>query len=311
MLGLGIGAVLVLGQPRLLAQVSPRPETEPSQPASGLSDTDLSTACPPPVLTRLTRHTIAAGETLDSIAQKYDLIPATLMGFNPILRGGKTPVGTEIQVPPFNGIRVELQPNQSLREVARKYGVRPDVLFEINGCQKSPRMVFVPGVNWSPIAAKERVPTSQAGRILSASPLPAETTNPVILLKYGWGLQPRTNRVGFHSGLDLAAPAGTPVLAVANGTVAFAGNQGSYGNLVVINHAEGLQTRYAQLEQLKVKTGQTVKRGQEIGIVGTTGRPSSLSTHLHFEVRSRSNLGWVAEDPSPYLFKAPAPTSQK
>jgi lysostaphin len=88
---------------------------------------------------------------------------------------------------------------------------------------------------------------------------------------------------------------------MANGTIAFAGKQGDYGNLVVINHVQGLQTRYAQLATLVVKTGQTIQRGQVIGTVGSTGRPSSKEPHLHLEVRSRSGLGWVAENPAPLL----------
>ncbi|MGA7935191.1 MAG: M23 family metallopeptidase, partial [Kovacikia sp.] len=80
-------------------------------------------------------------------------------------------------------------------------------------------------------------------------------------------------------------------------------NQGAYGKLVVINHQEGLQTRYAQLSKLQVKVGQVVKKGQTIAFVGTSGSPSSKQPHLHFEVRSRSDLGWVAQNPEPYLLK--------
>lgn len=261
-----------------------------------------ASACPQPVLSRLVRHRIAAGETLESIAQKYNLIPATLMGLNPALRSGKAPVGAEILVPPYNGIRVELKSNQSWREIARQYGVRPDALFEANGCQPAPKVVFVPGVNWSPVAGQSS--SVQSTRILSGYPLPAQPAQSAILLSYGWGVQPSTGEIGFHSGVDLAAPVGTNVLAVGDGTVAFAGNQGAYGQLIVINHQEGLQTRYAQLGSIRVKVGQGVKRGQVIGTTGSSGRPSFAQPHLHFEVRSRSSLGWVAENPETYLLQS-------
>lgn len=259
--------------------------------------------CPPPVLSRLVRHRVSAGETLESIARAYNLIPATLMGLNPVLRSGKAPVGTEILVPPFNGIRVELRSNQSWREVAKQYGVRPDALYEVNGCQSAPKVVFIPGVNWSPVAAPGQSPSTQFTRILSGYPLPMQPSQSAILLSYGWGVQPTTGEVGFHSGVDLAAPVGTQVLAVGDGTVAFAGNQGAYGQLIVINHREGLQTRYAQLGSIQVKVGQVVKQGQVIGTTGTSGRPSLTQPHLHFEVRSRSSLGWVAENPETYLLQ--------
>ncbi len=261
-------------------------------------------ACPAPALSRLVRHKVAPGETAASIARKYDLIPATLMGLNPTMRGGQAPVGSEILIPPYNGIRVELAPNQTWRDVAKRYGVRPDVLFEVNGCQPSPKVVFVPGVNWSPVATPGRPVAAPNTRILAGYPLPAKPSQAAIGLGYGWGIQPKTGEVGFHGGVDLTAPVGTSVLAVAPGTVAFAGRQGTYGNMVVINHQEGLQTRYAQLGSIKVKTGQRVQQGQAIATVGTSGQPSSAQPHLHFEVRSRSNLGWVAENPEIYLLPA-------
>ncbi|MDX2231942.1 MAG: M23 family metallopeptidase [Leptolyngbyaceae cyanobacterium bins.349] len=256
-------------------------------------------ACQTPALSRVTRHTVAAGETVERIARQYNLLPATLMGFNPSLRGGRVPTGSQILIPPFNGIRAEVQPGQSWRDVAKIYKVRPDVLFEVNGCQPSPRVVFVPGVNWSPIAPSNQSPPAAAGQVLAGSPL--ESTAPTVLLSYGYQVQPGTNQVAFHSGVDLAAAVGTPVLAVGAGTIAFAGTQGAYGNLVVVNHAEGLQTRYAQLGRIQVRVGQRVSRGQPLGTVGTSGRPSSAAPHLHFEVRSRSNLGWVAENPGQIL----------
>ncbi len=270
---------------------------------TALSQVNGSTACPPPVLSRLVRHKVKSGETTESIAKRYNLIPATLMGLNPVMRSGKAPAGTEILIPPYNGIRVELQSNQTWRDVAKKYGVRPDVLFEVNGCQPTPKVVFVPGVNWSPANTPGQNVSAQAAQILSGYPLPSKPSQSAILLGYGWGIQPTTGKVGFHGGIDLAAAPGTSVLAVGDGIIAFAGNQGAYGRLIVINHPEGLQTRYAQLGSLRVKVGQTVRKGQAIGTVGSSGRPSSTQAHLHFEVRSRSRLGWVAENPESYLLR--------
>ncbi|MBF2025527.1 MAG: M23 family metallopeptidase [Oscillatoriales cyanobacterium C42_A2020_001] len=273
------------------------------QAEAGFTQSKFQTAqiCQSSALSRVTRHRVASGETLESIAKRYNLLPATLMGFNSSLRGGKATVGSQILVPPFNGIRVEVPSGQTWRDVARTYKVRPDVLFEVNGCQRSPRVVFVPGVNWSPIGPSNRPLPREAGQILTGSPLTTGTSETTVLLGYGYQVQPGTSQVAFHSGIDLSASAGSPVLAVGNGTIAFAGAQGIYGNLVVINHAEGLQTRYAQLGKINVKVGQRVNRGQPIGTVGTSGRPSSNQPHLHFEVRSRSNLGWVAENPAQVL----------
>lgn len=255
--------------------------------------------CPPSALARFKNHKIAPGETLESIARQYNLIPATLMGLNPRLRSGQVTVGTEIVIPPYNGVRVEVLPGQTLRDLATIYKVRADVLFEVNGCQVAPRVVFVPGVNWSPTGSAGGVTQRERQNSqLTGYPLP--TIAPLIL-RYGWQITPTTGKFAFQSGVDLSAEVGTPVLASGNGTIAFASAEGSYGNLIVINHQGGWQTRYAHLATLKVTTGQPVKVGQILGTVGTTGKPSSAVPHLHFEVRSASKLGWVADDPVPFL----------
>ncbi|MBN3924094.1 M23 family metallopeptidase [Nostoc sp. NMS4] len=262
--------------------------------------------CSTPALSRFQRHKVVRGETLESIAQRYNLIPTTIIGMNPALQnGGSAAVGSVLQIPPYNGIVVEVPRGETWRQVAAQYKVRADSLFEVNGCQQNPRIVFVPGVNWSPngVVTKSPLPTD-AGTpnraSLSGYPLAQVAT---VGLAYGWQINPATGEVFFHSGVDLLAPVGSNVLAIAPGTVAFASDQGSYGKLVIINHSGGLQSRYAQLDSIKVTVGQQVKKGDLLGTVGTSGKPSSTQPHLHFEVRSSSSLGWVAEDPKGYLKK--------
>ena len=87
---------------------------------------------------------------------------------------------------------------------------------------------------------------------------------------------------GRHTGLDFAAPVGTPVVAADSGKVVFAGAGGAYGNYVEIAHGDGVRTIYAHLNTVKVKKGQKVERGQRIGGLGNTG--NSSGPHLHFEV---------------------------
>ena len=87
----------------------------------------------------------------------------------------------------------------------------------------------------------------------------------------------------FHSGQDIEAAPGDPVVAGASGKVAFVGWQNGYGQLVVIDHGGGLTTRYGHLSHIDVEAGQTVERSQFIGRVGSTGR--STGPHLHYEIR--------------------------
>ena len=99
----------------------------------------------------------------------------------------------------------------------------------------------------------------------------------------------------FHSGQDIEAPPGAPVVAGASGRVSFIGWQNGYGQLVVVDHGGGLTTRYGHLSHIEVQLDQTVSRGQLVGKVGSTGR--STGPHLHYEVRINDQ----AVDPLPYL----------
>lgn len=276
-------------------------------PTSSTSVSPSASTCPAAALSRLTRHKIASGETLASISQRYNLLPATLIGLNPVLRDGSLPIGTEISVPPYNGIRVEVPSGQTWRDVARTYNVRADLLFEVNGCQAAPSVVFIPGVNWSP---NQRVGETIATSPLKGYPLPATAQ---ILMHFGWQLDSPNSEVDYSNGVMLEANAGTSVLAVGDGTVAFAGVQREYnGKLVVINHEQGFQTRYAMLGDVVVRAGQKVKQGDKLGSVGAVGSGESggsgeaaesgaQSARLEFEVRTNSNLGWIAQDPGSYL----------
>jgi len=87
----------------------------------------------------------------------------------------------------------------------------------------------------------------------------------------------------YHEGQDIDAEYGTPVQAAASGKVTIAGRQRGYGNVVYVDHGAGLSTRYGHLSQINVAVGQSVTRGQTIGLVGSTGR--STGPHLHYEVR--------------------------
>lgn len=101
---------------------------------------------------------------------------------------------------------------------------------------------------------------------------------------------------GTHTGLDIATSTGTPIKAVADGTVIYAGYKGSYGRMVVIAHTDSVQTYYAHCSKLYVSVGQTVSQGETIAAVGSTG--NSTGPHLHLEIR----VNGVAKNPQNYLY---------
>ena len=109
----------------------------------------------------------------------------------------------------------------------------------------------------------------------------------------------------FHKGQDIAAPWGTRVIATADGVVTEAGWQRGYGWVVYIDHGNGISTRYGHLSRIDVTVGQTIKRGDQLGLVGSTGR--STGPHLHYEVR----INGQAINPIPYLPTITAPNAAR
>lgn len=131
----------------------------------------------------------------------------------------------------------------------------------------------------------------ESARIPSIWPVEGETTD-----SFGY----RGNPFGgggseFHPGQDISAPTGTPIVAPADGRVLEAGWKNGYGQTVVIDHGNGLTTRYGHLSKIEVSVGQELKRGEQLGLVGSTGR--STGPHLHYEVR----LGELPVSPRYYL----------
>ena len=101
-----------------------------------------------------------------------------------------------------------------------------------------------------------------------------------------------------HKGLDFAGPEGTKVTSVAAGLVTFSGERSGFGQMVEINHGNGLATRYCHNEKVLVKQGDMIRKGQEVALMGSTGR--STGPHLHFEVLKNGNqvdpLRFIGED---------------
>ncbi|MCZ8343113.1 MAG: M23 family metallopeptidase [Leptospira sp.] len=111
-------------------------------------------------------------------------------------------------------------------------------------------------------------------------------TSAKISSNFGKRLDPFTKKETFHGGIDLAAKHGTDVFASMDGEISFVGVLGGYGNLVIVKHKLGYETRYGHLSHFAVKVGQKIRKGEKIGLVGQTGR--ATGPHLHFEVRRNS-----------------------
>ncbi|TSP10320.1 M23 family metallopeptidase [Cupriavidus campinensis] len=132
---------------------------------------------------------------------------------------------------------------------------------------------------------------------------------------FGTRIDPFSGRRTRHDGVDFVAPTGTPIVAAAGGVVVAAEWHPEYGNMIDIDHGNGLKTRYAHASKSLVKVGDLVRAGQEVARVGSTGR--STGAHLHFEVHvngvPRNPIGFLtaaAPNPAPAIAAAPVPTDR-
>jgi murein DD-endopeptidase MepM/ murein hydrolase activator NlpD len=139
----------------------------------------------------------------------------------------------------------------------------------------------------------------QRMRWISSTPAIAPVRG-ILTSGFGNRSDPMTHGRGHHEGVDIAAPAGQPVQAAADGIVLSAEAENGYGNAVFLAHGFGIATRYAHLSQIDVKPGQKIHRGDIVGRVGSTGR--STGYHLHYEVRVDGEpvnpLAYILDTPS-------------
>ena len=153
-------------------------------------------------------------------------------------------------------------------------------LLSFNGCARHRRHLSIP----------DRAPS---GAVSESVPGIWPVDHPAMYMSSPYGeIRPGGRR---HRGVDIAVPKGTPVSAAATGTTVFAGQQGAYGNIIILCHGNGYETAYAHLDRILTQRGSRVRRGAVIGLVGATG--NATGPHLHYEVRKNG----VDVNPMPYL----------
>jgi murein DD-endopeptidase MepM/ murein hydrolase activator NlpD len=191
----------------------------------------------------------------------------------------------EISVPQPRTQRIEVQ------SVAR--------LPQITEMKPVPTVPAIPSVRPSAVAASQQSKpiafvNTDANEFSSQLIYPLSSPVPTTS-SFGWRTHPITGSRRFHSGVDLGAPMGAPVVAAGSGIVMSSGWFGGYGKAIVIQHNGVQQTLYGHLSEVFVQPGQRIEQGTVIGRVGSTG--NSTGPHLHFETRVATADGWVAVDP--------------
>ncbi|MSQ10704.1 MAG: M23 family metallopeptidase [Dehalococcoidia bacterium] len=243
-------------------------------------------------------YTIAEGDTLSGVAERFGLTTQTLIWANSSSRPDTLTLGSELRIPPVSGVLHKVNPGDTLLTLAGRYKVEvTDITgFSANKINNPDALVLgqeitvprgVKPIDSPPtrLAAAQPAPAAQSPAAAPAAPrqLPAQPVSGGMLQWPTYG-PIFTFFGGGHRGLDISPPYGTPVYAAEAGVVveASAGYNAGYGTTVIINHGNGLTTMYAHLSALAVSIGQQVGRGEHIGNVGTTGR--ATGPHLHFEV---------------------------
>jgi murein DD-endopeptidase MepM/ murein hydrolase activator NlpD len=246
---------------------------------------------PPP---RFRQHVLQPGEVLSAVAANYGVSLTALIGANPDLSSlDLLPTGVELLIPPSEGLVVVLDDPALLQDLLREYGVKPLDVARANdirgiGDLRAGMLLFLPGVE--PEVALERLARVREEENRYIWPLHGRITSYFGRRNLGMGTS------SFHRGVDVAAPTGSAVVAARSGTVVFAGwSTSGYGYLIRIRHQGGDETWYGHHSQVLVDVGQSVRQGETIGLVGSTG--ISTGPHLHFELHEAG----TAVDPLGHL----------
>lgn len=292
-----MGAVVAMGVVLAPVLASTFPGVQSVQGSDEVSGTSIMAVADQPAGTlasergrdKILDYKVEPGDTLSAIAKKFGISIDTLRWENNLASVNSIKPGQILKILPVTGVRHKVTRGETVYSIAKKYGANSQAIVDFqlfNTFEDDETFALAVGqelivpdgekpnvVLWSPsqyIARK----TPDAGAV-SATGQFVWPIGGVITQRFSW----------YHTGVDIAAPMGTPVLAADSGKVIVAGwpDSSGYGNRVEIDHGNGFVTLYAHLSKVYVGVGQTVKRGDQVGAEGSTGR--STGPHLHFEVR--------------------------
>jgi LysM repeat protein len=285
------------------------------------SDSDVISRLPNPHTTIPTRprakvitYVVQPGDTLFNVAEQFNLAFTTIIWSNPEAFQGVPWLirsGTELFILPTDGAYHTVRTGETVAGIAAAYHVKPAVLLNewndlYRGSQpRAGQRLVIPGgrgeeMDWHPLVTypapgPDKLSVGACGTAMVIGPsghgwftYPTGRTE-----VSGWVFHDRRRPI--HIGLDYDCAQGDPIYAADNGVVTMAGLNGTYGNMVEINHGGGFITRYGHLNSIDIKCGHPVYQGDLIGTCGTTGW--STGPHLHFEIRQDN----VPLDPGIYL----------
>jgi len=264
--------------------------------------------------TRTETYVVQENDTISTIAHRFGVNIGTILWNNNLSERQYIRPGDSLKIPPVSGILAVVKKGDTLTKIAARYDADAQEIMNFNNITADEQLalgveLMVPGgsppqivqtqilasrpisTNIPNVLTQQRPTNIPKPADADASKLPQTrllwpTPGHVITQYYGWN----------HTGVDIDGDYSSPLYAAADGVVEKAGwNSGGYGLMILIDHPNGMKTRYGHASKLFVKVGDPVKKGQVIAMMGTTGR--STGTHLHFEVYINGNranpLGYI------------------
>jgi murein DD-endopeptidase MepM/ murein hydrolase activator NlpD len=241
-------------------------------------------------------HVVEEGETLSSIAARYNLQVETILWENNLTATSAIKPGQELRILPVDGIRHKVARGETIYSIGKKYGldesqVQVIVDYPFNEFLNNETFELVIGQSLMvPGGVKQTVATPP--RTITSGVMTPDAGSVSATGTFIW---PASGQISqgyqfYHKAIDISNRSGGTILAADAGVVTTAGfvDNSGYGNRVVLDHGNGFVTLYAHMSSNSVRVGQRVNRGDAIGQMGSTGR--STGTHLHFEIRQGGAL---------------------
>lgn len=237
----------------------------------------------------LTIYKISSGETLWSLKKKFNITIDTIISANPHLKGLDLSENTSVVIPSKNGSLFTFDDYRDVGKMHSMMGGKNKILGDYKPkifrifSPDDIRLVFFE--NEKPIIVNNDIQKIYNYKMTFVDPLDTGFYSSV----FGDRVNPVFSEgVEFHTGVDIATKTGTPIKAVRDGIVFFAGWRDGYGYTIIVQHDDGYSTFYAHCSRIYVKPGQWVHKSDKIGLVGSTGR--STGSHLHFSVIRHGKL---------------------
>ncbi len=235
---------------------------------------------------QISLYTVRDGDTVKDVAKMYSVSVNTILWANDLSLKTSLKKGQVLIILPVDGVEYVVKKGDTLESIAKRFKAHTEDILKFNNLVENAGKI---AVGDQIIIPNGEIEVAKPSSIVDGSKdwTPTTEKNGLIL---GYFIRPvksgiKTQSLHGHNGIDIGAPVGTPILATADGKIALAkvgGWGGGYGNYVIIQHPNGMQTLYGHMNEVDVSVGDSVSQGQVIGTVGSTGE--STGPHLHIEV---------------------------